>query len=95
MSNRTVVIFRKFKPHLGGDVIALFPFEINYPDGSCESYQHTGQHGAATYNHCMDITVPCSEVEYSSLKRELESIGYDLVVRRRRGVNPLKEDENE
>ena len=77
----TVVVFRTFKD--GGDVIALFPTLVNYPDGACESYQHVGQHGAADYAHCVKITRVATPEEYAPLKAELESIGYRLEVRAR------------
>lgn len=78
---KTVTVFRKFKKD--GDIIALFPQEINYPDGACESYQHIGQHSAADYGHCLTITVPAKPEEYAPLKRDLERIGYDLKIVRR------------
>ncbi len=77
-----VVVFRKFRK--GGDVIALFPKMIIAEDGTCESYQHIGQHGGATYSHCMKITVPASASEYASLKTELENIGYKLIVKEKK-----------
>jgi hypothetical protein len=82
MDNKTIVVFRKFKDR--GDIVALFPAEINYPNGNCESYQRVGQHGAANYNHCMKISVAAKPEEYKSLKIELESVvGYDLKVMKR------------
>ena len=84
---KTIVIFRKFIDQ--GDVIALFPAEINYPIGNCESYQHVGQHGRADYNHCIDITTAATPKEYKALKRELEGLGYDLDVKKRY-VRPRK-----
>lgn len=80
--HKTTVVFRKFKK--GGDILALFPNEVNYPDGSCESYQHVGQHGAADYSHCISATVPAKPEEYAPLARELTSIGYNLAIRKRR-----------
>jgi hypothetical protein len=79
---KTKVVFRKFRD--GGDLIALFPDEINYPNGNCESYQRIGQHGAADYGHCISITVPAHPFEYKALQKELESIGYDLEIRKRK-----------
>lgn len=78
---KTVVVFRRFKK--GGDLIALFPAEINYSEGHCESYQHVGQHGSADYAHCISRSIPVSAAEYAPLKRELESIGYDLTIRQK------------
>lgn len=76
----TVVVFRKWRD--GGDVLALFP---GVPAGRrlCSSYQHVGQHGGADYSSCISRTRPAKPGEYAELKRELEAIGYSLVVKRR------------
>lgn len=80
----TIVVFRVFKAdQTANRVLALFPAEANYPDGSCESYQHIGQHSAADYSHCIAITRPATPKEYAPLKRELERIGYTLKVQSR------------
>jgi len=73
----TKVIFRVFKD--GGDVLALFP-EIDEGNGLVSSYQHIGQHSGADYTGCIQITRPATPAEYSALKRELESLGYNLKV---------------
>lgn len=78
---KTKVIFRKFKDL--GDVIAFFPYEPADHLGNCVSYQRIGQHGAADYSGCLENTVPASESEYSSLQKELNKIGYDLIVIKR------------
>lgn len=77
--NSTIVVFRKFKDDKS--IVALFPMELNYHDGYCESYQHVGQHGAADYKHCIAISTPAKPKEYAALYRELLSIGYTLEVR--------------
>jgi len=74
------VIFRKWKDT--GDIIAFLPDEpANY--GHVLSYMHIGQHGEADYNHCLNITIPATPEEYKDLLEELQSIGYDLIVRKR------------
>jgi hypothetical protein len=75
----TKVIFRKFKE---GDVIALFPREpgTNDPYGTCMSYQHIGQHGAADTG-IVSITKLAKPAEYAALARELRSIGYTLDIK--------------
>lgn len=78
---KTIVVFRKFKDQ--GDIVALFPYEPWSGNGDCASYQTIGQHGAADYTGCIKGSVPANESEYSSLKRELEQIGYNLDVRKR------------
>lgn len=74
----TEVVFRKFRK--GGDIIALFPYdiEINY---CCSCYQHIGQHGTAGYQVVINMTVPAKPEEYADLKAELENcFGYNLKV---------------
>lgn len=76
----TDVIFRIFKE---GDVIAMFPGLPGTNDVStCMSYQHIGQHGSASIwlSRCVRLATP---EEYASLKRELESLGYNLRVVKR------------
>jgi hypothetical protein len=80
----TRVVYRVFKD--SGDVIALFPNEINYPDGSCDSYQRIGQHGAANYAYCMRISRPATFEEWIDLHHELESIGYKLKRQKRKSA---------
>ena len=76
------IIFRKWAGKLGG-IIALFPeIPATVEAWDCMSYEHVGQHGAATPN-LVDCTVPATEEEYAPLKRELESIGYDLAIVKR------------
>ena len=78
----TRVVFRKWPDSEGGEVIALFPDEEADYSGHISSYQHTGQHAAAS----RDITYrtkAATPAEYAGLKRELESIGYRLKVARR------------
>lgn len=81
-SNRSVVVFRKWKDT--GDIIALFPLEASDVSGLySNSYMHVGQHGSADAEGLVKVTVPASPTEYTPLKRELERIGYSLVVRKR------------
>ncbi len=87
----TVVVFRVWKWNGRDSVIALFPHvpavDPFIPGVSfCESYEHVGQHGSADYAGCVRRSRPATEVEYASLKHELESppFGYVLKVQRRR-----------
>lgn len=86
-SEETIVIFRKWKASediVGGDrIIALFP-EIEEGWGRCLSYEHIGQHGGADYLGCLPRTIPAKPEEYAPLKAELEGLGYNLLIRRRR-----------
>ena len=74
------VIFRKYRD---GSILALFP-EIEFCPGYCSSYMHIGQHSAARYEHCIESTKPAKEEEYKPLLEEILSIGYDLVIRKRK-----------
>ena len=93
-TEKTTVIFRLFKPSKckdpynpnyskGGEVIALFPYEIADKHGNIVSYMHIGQHGVSSPLLIAD-TVPAKPEEYADLKKELESIGYVLDVKARR-----------
>lgn len=70
------VIFRTFKE---GDVIALFP-ELPGdmdPYSTCMSYQHVGQHGAASVS--LPNMRPSTPEEYAPLLDELTRvIGYNV-----------------
>jgi hypothetical protein len=78
--HKTKVIFRKFKD---GDIIALFPeLQADMSRGNCQSYQHVGQHGAASYD-LVNNTKPATKEECANLAAELTSIGYNLDVKRR------------
>lgn len=75
---KTSVVFRKFNK-FSNDIIALFPYDYE-GDYMCSSYMHLGQHSRADYHYCIAISQPATYDEYHDLKRELESIGYDLKV---------------
>ena len=83
--DETLTIFRKFKqsklPYYN-DIIALFP-EIYQMTGKIMSYMHVGQHSMADYHHVINKTKPANPEEYQDLKTELESMGYNLKVRRK------------
>lgn len=82
-SEKVIVVFRKFRD---GDVIALFP-AVPYDTRGvlCQSYMHVGQHGAAEYHQCMQMTVPAQSAEYAALLHELTSkpYGYQFDIRKR------------
>lgn len=74
----TKVIYRKFKD---GDIIAFFPEEkFTHYRSTCVSYMHIGQHGEADYQGLLSTTKLAKLDEYKSLHRELESMGYNLIV---------------
>ena len=81
----TEVVFRKFKD---GEVIALFPYNVETYNGDIVSFMHVGQHGCADYNHVVNKTkLIINPEEYKELKNELENIGYNLKVIRKRNYD--------
>lgn len=78
-THTTKTIFRMWLN--GSGCIALFPQMpgTNAWD-TCGSYEHVGQHGAASPGLVMAHTRPATPAEYADLKTELESIGYNIQV---------------
>jgi len=64
------------------EVLAVFPYDIADSQGNCTCYAHNGQHSACSYEYVLKDTKPAQH--YEDLKKELESIGYNLEVIRRR-----------
>lgn len=78
-NDETVVVFRVW--NRGGEVVALFPELPGSPDPlTCLSYERSGQHGPAITTIVRGSTRPATTSEYTPLLRELESIGYTLIV---------------
>jgi len=75
---KTEVMFRVEE----GGVLAVFPYDIEDMQGNCGCYAHVGQHSACSYEYVLKNTKPAQH--YEDLKNELESIGYNLEVIRRR-----------
>jgi hypothetical protein len=67
-----------------GTVFALFPHEVSDISGSVTYYQHVGQHSSADYNHCIKTSRIATEEEARDLRAELESLGYNIQVVKRR-----------
>jgi len=65
-------------------VFALFPYEIETFNGHVNFYQHVGQHSSADYDYCIKNSRLATKEEALDLKTELESIGYNLKVIKRR-----------
>lgn len=70
------VVFRKWKD---GTIDALMPYEVdvNY---TVTCYSRIGQHCTADYGYVVGQTKLATNEEYSSLLKELESIGYTVEV---------------
>lgn len=83
---KTPVIFRQ--PNEGGEVVAFFPTEpADLNPFNCMSYQHTGQHGGASLEYYLNNTQPATQKQSNDLKIELESLGYNLQIRKRFSIN--------
>lgn len=78
----TKVIFRMWKVDDSEELIALFPEELGDSNPkTCSSYQHVGQHGAATPDMIVDNSRSATPEEYEDLKNELENnVGYKLEI---------------
>jgi hypothetical protein len=66
----------------GSECIAFLLDSDTSPD-RLMSYMHVGQHSEATIEFCVSCRLATPD-EYADLKAELESIGYDLKVCKRR-----------
>jgi hypothetical protein len=79
-----IVILRRWRGQQP-DVLALFPY-LPEGRGTCVSYQHVGQHGAADYAHVVRETRPVAagDPEAAALLDELRARGYWPVLARRR-----------
>lgn len=82
-THTTQVMFRLWK----GEIIALFPYIIADTKGSVMSYMHVGQHGGADYDAIMKASQPATPTQMLPLYQELESVGYNLEVVRRRNYD--------
>jgi len=72
---KDAVVIRVWKG-IDGDVVALFPEDTADDCGHCTSYQHVGQHAAASYGLCIAHSRPATIAEAEPLLHELRSIGY-------------------
>jgi len=83
-THKTDVIFRVDKTKdFENTIFALFP-HIKEHNNSVLYYQHIGQHSTADYDHCIKTSKLATENEYKNLFIELESIGYNLNVIKKR-----------
>ena len=81
----TEVIFRiDTTPDFKGTAMAIFPYEINTLGGDVMLYFKVGQHSSGDYYTCIKTSRPAKESEVKELKKELEFIGYNLKVIRKR-----------
>jgi len=84
------VIEVQFRKLSDGVVIAVFPYQIE-GENYVGCYIHIGQHGS-TYWDINHNTTAAKPSEYSNLLQELESIGYNIkIIKRRDHSKYLKE----
>jgi hypothetical protein len=77
--HKTDMVFRvDTSKEFKGDVFVLFPHEVADFDGGVVSYQSVGQHSAADYVFCMGKSRKANEEEYAPLKKEMETLGYNV-----------------
>lgn len=73
----------KFRVHpVNGDLFAFFPqlvFSFNGYRKNHTAYSHIGQHSACNVDYVKECR-PATQEEFTPLKCELESIGYNLKV---------------
>ena len=67
-----------------GTVFAVFPHEVADLRGHVTTYQHVGQHSQGDYQVCLNTSRMAIADEYADLKKEMESIGYNIKVVQRR-----------
>ncbi len=82
-THTTDVIFRYWE----NEVIALFPQNKEYSNGVLSgvlSYMHVGQHSEANYQHIISNSKLATKEQYTDLYNELEGIGYNLNIKKRR-----------
>ena len=72
------VEFRKWRDD--NEIFALFPDIPADDNDNVVCYMHVGQHSAADYDHCITKSVPATPDEFAPLQKELEEIGYSLLV---------------
>lgn len=82
---KTKVLFVIDEP--GGDVTAVFPYEEHgfngYRNDLCICYAHIGQHSACAPEYYQPLKLANKE-QYQELYNELISIGYDLIIMKRK-----------
>jgi hypothetical protein len=80
----TRVVFKMTpKNRYSGRECIAFLLDVEANPNSIMSYLHVGQHGEASIDFCVSCNL-ATPTEYADLQAELESIGYDLKVCKRR-----------
>jgi hypothetical protein len=78
-----IVLFRIDRSGTDRQITAVFP-ELETCSGFMTCYAHVGQHGSCSLGWMHGSTRPATPAEYKALAAELRSIGYNLIIRKRR-----------
>jgi hypothetical protein len=70
-----------------GIIFAILPHECSDFKGNVTYYQHVGQHSSGDYNGMIKTSRPASEIEANDLKKEMESLGYNFKVVKKRNYD--------
>jgi hypothetical protein len=79
---KTDVMFRKEKDNT---ILAVFPYDIADPKGNVTGYARLGQHTAVCWDYVLLNTKPAKE--FTALQKELESLGYNINIVKRRNYS--------
>lgn len=87
-THTTDVIFRvDTTKDFKGVVFAIFPHEVCDNKGNVTTYQHVGQHSSGCYQTMVKKSRLATESESKDLLAELESIGYNVKVVKKRNYD--------
>ena len=85
---KTDIIFRvDTSKDFAGTVFAIFPHHVCTHSGLVTTYQHVGQHSGGDYQRCLKMSRQATKKEYSALRKEMRSLGYNINVRQRQNYD--------
>jgi len=95
---KTRVIFKmtpkeKFSTYTLEPECIAFLLDVGANYGRVMSYMHVGQHGEADIGYIRSCKLATPE-QYADLKKELESMDYDLSIRKRYYMNGFRDNWN-
>ncbi len=84
----TEIIFRvDTTKDFKGTIFAIMPHDVCDNKGNVTYYQHVGQHSGGCYHTMIETSRLATENEYKDLLKELESLGYNVKVIKKRNYN--------
>lgn len=87
-THKTDVIFRvDTTKDWKGTVFAILPHDVCDFKGNVTYYQHVGQHSGGEYYHMIKTSRPATEIEAHDLKVEMEGMGYNFNVMKKRNYD--------